>query len=266
MRKYHFKFKRYSADEDGNIYGIRVGVIAQMNHPTTGYGVVTVREAGEQKQYRAHRFIYECYLGRKIQDGYVINHIDGNKLNNKVSNLEEVTPKDNTLHAFATGLCTPKAGELNGNSIITADIVRSIIRDLMDTNPSNIELGDKYKLATKHISLIRYKSRWKVIFAEDEFKDYTPPRSRLTTGSNMNRILKIIHFAKTTSLSNAYIGRLFDVDTSNISRVRNNRKIWRDGLEQYTLESSETIENLMSESELVEYNQAVGSGITLDRV
>lgn len=264
LKKYHFKFKKYSADEKGNIYGIRKKIIAQMKHPTTGYGVVTLREAGEQKQYRAHRFIYECFIGRKIKKGYVINHKDGNKLNNSISNLEEITPKENTQHAFLTGLCTPKIGELNGNSIITAETVRNIVRDIMNFDMSNIELGKKYNLNPKHISLIRYKSRWKFIFEENEFKDYVPPKSRLTTGKHMEKLLKIIYFSKTTSLSNAYISRLFNVDQSAISRIRNGHNIWKDALTQYTQESSETIESLMTPSELVEYNQAVGSGITHD--
>lgn len=264
MRKYHFKFKRYSADTDGNIYGIRKPIVSVMTNKCTGYAVVTLREGKEQKQYRAHRFIYECFVGRPIKDGYVINHIDGNKLNNAISNLEEITPKENTLHAFATGLCTPKKGELNGLSIITAETVRNIIRDLMNNSAlSNIELGKKYSMNPKHVSLIRYKTRWKFIFDEEEFKNYIPPKSPLTSGNNLNKILKVIHFALTTKLSNKRIGEIFNIDPSSISRVRTqSTPKWNDALNIYKQQSSETIESLMTPSELVEYHQAVGSGTT----
>jgi hypothetical protein len=264
MRKFHHKFKRYSADTDGNIYGIRKPMVSVMTNKTTGYAVVTLREGNEQKQYRAHRFIYECFLGRPIRDGFVINHIDGNKLNNAISNLEEITYKENTLHAFATGLCAPKKGELNGCATITAETVRNIIRDIMHNSVvSNIELGEKYYMEPKHVSLIRYKTRWKFIFDEDEFKGYIPPKSPLTSGNNLNNILKILHFALTTTISNKRIGELFNVHPSGISRVRTRSKpAWVDALNIYKQQSSETIENLMTPSELVEYRQAMGSGTT----
>ena len=67
----------------------------------SGYYVFMVEDFVEstKKSYRLHRFIMECLLGREIKEGYVINHIDGNKANNLPSNLEEVTISRNTKHA-----------------------------------------------------------------------------------------------------------------------------------------------------------------------
>jgi len=48
-----------------------------------------------------HRFVYEFYKGR-VPEGLVVDHIDGNKLNNNLVNLQVLSPSDNTLKG-ATG-------------------------------------------------------------------------------------------------------------------------------------------------------------------
>ena len=58
-----------------------------------GYMNVTLSKNGNTKTHQVHRLVYKSFYGN-IPDGMVIDHIDGNKLNNSVENLRCVTPKE----------------------------------------------------------------------------------------------------------------------------------------------------------------------------
>jgi hypothetical protein len=53
-----------------------------------------------------HRFVYCMFKngGKLLEDGLVVNYLDGNKANNHVDNLEACTKKENSQHAVDTRL------------------------------------------------------------------------------------------------------------------------------------------------------------------
>ena len=75
----------------------------------------------QKKVYNLHRLIAQTFLPN-IENKPVVNHIDGNKLNSKLNNLEWVTHKENAEHAHATGLCID-----NKNKIVQLDLTGNII-------------------------------------------------------------------------------------------------------------------------------------------
>lgn len=64
------------------------------------------------KKKRIHRLVAEAFIPNP-NNLPEVNHIDGNRYNNHVSNLEWVTSSENKLHAFKTGLRTPSYNSLN---------------------------------------------------------------------------------------------------------------------------------------------------------
>lgn len=71
-----------------------------------GYAHVTLQINKKPKRFNIHRLVAIAFIPNPDNKPYV-NHIDGNKTNNCVDNLEWVTPSENTQHAVKTGLKSP---------------------------------------------------------------------------------------------------------------------------------------------------------------
>ena len=68
-----------------------------------GYLRVTLIKDGKRKKVFVHRLVAEAFI-ESDTDGLQVNHIDGNKSNNTVGNLEWCTGRENMHHAFDSGL------------------------------------------------------------------------------------------------------------------------------------------------------------------
>lgn len=66
-----------------------------------GYYAVNLMKNGKRKRLRINRIVASAFLG---ESNLVVNHKNGNKLDNRVENLEWCTCKENTKHAMNTGL------------------------------------------------------------------------------------------------------------------------------------------------------------------
>lgn len=73
----------------------------------------------------AHRAVWEVVHG-PIPEWMQINHKNGIKWDNRIENLEVVTPKENTLHAYRTGLLVQPKGEKSKVAKLTAADVANI--------------------------------------------------------------------------------------------------------------------------------------------
>lgn len=60
-----------------------------------GYQYVRITENGKIIHYFIHRLVYETFIG-KIPENMQVNHIDEDKTNNSISNLNLLSPKDNS--------------------------------------------------------------------------------------------------------------------------------------------------------------------------
>lgn len=88
----------YACDTKGQIYSYRSNKILSPSKSKRGYLHVTFVKDNKRYDYRVHRLIAMTFL-ENVENKAQVNHIDGNKLNNYLSNLEWVTAEENIQHA-----------------------------------------------------------------------------------------------------------------------------------------------------------------------
>lgn len=114
----------YYATNEGEIYSAHSKRILKKTESNVGYFKVSLRIDGKTKCEFVHRLIALAFIDNK-DNLPVVNHKDGDKLNNKPSNLEWCTDQTNSDHAWNTGLCTHK-GIAHPDSKFTEDQIREI--------------------------------------------------------------------------------------------------------------------------------------------
>ena len=136
-----------------------------------GYCRVGLMINGKLTTKKVHRLVCEMYKENPYNKGQV-NHIDGNKLNNHIDNLEWCTAKENTKHAIDNGLfvfstkessvnTNPKKGELNGMSILTNTDILDIRSSFLPRKITRKILALKYNVSEHCIKDIVNRKSWK---------------------------------------------------------------------------------------------------------
>src|SRR5699024_1745954 len=88
-----------------------------------GYKKTDLFKGNIRKQFFVHRLVAYAFVPNPLKKPNV-NHLDGNKLNNRAENLEWVTQKENIHHAMASGLKKSLRGDAAPTSKLTWKEVR----------------------------------------------------------------------------------------------------------------------------------------------
>lgn len=105
--------------------------------------------------YMAHRLVWESVNG-PIPNDLQINHINGIKTDNRISNLELVTGSENTAHAYRLGLRTA-VGEANGRAVLAEGDVLAI----RQSRESPRKAANRFGVSSRTIRDIRAYRRWR---------------------------------------------------------------------------------------------------------
>jgi hypothetical protein len=133
------------------------------SHPNrNGYIRVRLFRNGQRQYGSVHRLVCQAFRGEALP-GMQVNHIDGNKANNRLDNLEYATPRENNLHAlYQLGkLETLPRGEANKAAKLTeADVIQ--LRELWASgNVRRRELAEMFSISETSIRRIVSGQGWK---------------------------------------------------------------------------------------------------------
>ncbi len=143
-----------------------IGRIRKQSISKFGYYYVQFRFPDRRKNVYVHRYVAKSFIPNPDNKEW-INHKDGNKLNNHISNLEWCTPSENLKHAFRTGLKKPSITSYNHQRGLSPRAMRvrvietgeeyNCINDLLEGEEIskyffNSRIGVKYEMISEYKS------------------------------------------------------------------------------------------------------------------
>jgi hypothetical protein len=153
----------YAVNEVGEVFSLKYGKVKKLKLGKTkdGYLHIGLWCNDKPKIYKVHRLITEAFIPNPDNKPRV-NHLDGDKTNNKVENLEWCTVSENTLHSYRTGLqkvsefhikCLKDRHQIisKWSNIKTGDLFVGNIMDLVRAFPEqNLSKGNLSRVRTGH--------------------------------------------------------------------------------------------------------------------
>ena len=136
-----------------------------------GYKIAPITVVGEkrQKSYYIHRLVAQHFLPKPLDHQAQVNHIDGNKENNCVSNLEWTCPRENIKHSHETGLSKGRR-ELGTTVKLNDSVIANAYLSVKIGMYGVREAADKYGMPRTTLSSIMNKrSRRSVTDTIDQY-------------------------------------------------------------------------------------------------
>ena len=163
----------YEVSDMGNVKALRRTVNSGKCHRTweehfikfavdgSGYFRTNLAKDGVNKTVKVHRLVAEAFIPNPLNLPEV-NHIDGNKQNNCVENLEWCSHSENLKHAVKTGL-KRLDGEFNPSHKLTEDQIEFIRKSYIPRHPQfgTVALGKRFGVHRKTITRIINNQCWK---------------------------------------------------------------------------------------------------------
>lgn len=152
----------YTITDNGDIYSDNSGKMKTRNKPGSKYQLINLTlEDGMKKTFRVHRLVMMAFKPIENEQDLEVNHLDGNKKNNCLSNLEWCTTSENQKHAFKIGLNKPRKGAKNNFAKLSQEDIERIF-DLREQGLLQREIADIIGCSRSNISYILNKKTWQV--------------------------------------------------------------------------------------------------------
>ena len=144
-------FENYIICTDGTVHNKKEHIISRWKD-NVGYLQVKLSKEGKWYYKRVHRLVAEAFIPNP-HNLKQVNHIDGDKTNNEVSNLEWIDNKNNTQHGYDNNLYHSK------HRNIKIEVYDKITHQLINTYKSIRETANKLNINRKTLSRILFDDK-----------------------------------------------------------------------------------------------------------
>lgn len=159
-------YPEYKVTKDGQIIGKR-GKPIKGHVDRCGYReVILSYYPNLQKQVLVHRLVLSTFAPIENMELYQVNHKNGNKLDNRLENLEWCTRSENILHAYETGLEQKRCGENHHAHKLTEEDVKYIKHVYIKRHPiyGAVALSRKFNVDRTTIHDIIREKTWREVY------------------------------------------------------------------------------------------------------
>lgn len=149
----------YNISSEGKVFSLKNKKELKLRYHNSGYIRLALYKEGKRNDIFLHRLVAINFLENpnfKLQ----VNHKDGNKMNNKVDNLEWVSPSENSLHSYKVGLQFPIRGEKHYSAKLTCEEVKSIRNLYIPRKYSQRRLAKEFNVHQSSIKDILSGKNW----------------------------------------------------------------------------------------------------------
>lgn len=205
-KEYYYKGIRtnYLVSNTGKVYSVKYKKCLSTTPNHRGYLRVGIYlPDGTVKRLSVHAMVLETFVGEKPSKEYQVDHIDGDKTNNDLSNLEWVTPSENISRAFKNGLKTGIKGTNHPVSVYSDLQIHKACR-LLEKGLSIPDVSKKVGIPKSYLYSIAKGNQWNHIVSQYDLSNInmkmsTPKHVKkeigdmLELGYKKSEIIKILN-------------------------------------------------------------------------